>query len=292
MNPCTTRLGLLPGWEAGCLHVGPGRWCALRAWGAACIPGSPLLHFSHWLGPSCSLYNKPPAVGKGYSSRLPNLRKRAVLTPSALSDSSQPFPLKPIRLLCPWASQARILEWVDISFSRGSSRLRDRTCISCVSKIAGRFFTTEPMQKDDRNPQIRAGLVSKKHWWQAGTLAGMGGGTVLWDWTLNFWHRHQLQVHGIRTELNRRTSSEYPMTQSIGVKTHIHTYTFVHKFGSGMLWVKTVQRWCQKWQKWGFTRPTLAQRNSWFEKRKDKRAGNEESLIPEQLPTHMLWIHG
>ena len=33
--------------------------------------------------------------------------------------------------------QARILEWVVIYFSRASSRLRDRTCISC---IAGRFF--------------------------------------------------------------------------------------------------------------------------------------------------------
>ena len=34
--------------------------------------------------------------------------------------------------------QARILEWVAISFSRGSSRLRDRTQVSC---IAGRLFT-------------------------------------------------------------------------------------------------------------------------------------------------------
>ena len=34
--------------------------------------------------------------------------------------------------------QARILEWVAISFSRGSSRPRDRTQ---VSSIAGRFFT-------------------------------------------------------------------------------------------------------------------------------------------------------
>ena len=34
--------------------------------------------------------------------------------------------------------QARILEWVAIPFSRGSSHPRDRTCISC---IAGRFFT-------------------------------------------------------------------------------------------------------------------------------------------------------
>ena len=33
--------------------------------------------------------------------------------------------------------QARILEWVAISSSRGSSQPRDQTCISCVSCIAG-----------------------------------------------------------------------------------------------------------------------------------------------------------
>ena len=37
--------------------------------------------------------------------------------------------------------QARILEWVAISFSRGSSWPRNRTCISCVSCFEGRFFT-------------------------------------------------------------------------------------------------------------------------------------------------------
>ena len=41
-------------------------------------------------------------------------------------------------------SQARILEWVAISSSRGSSQPRDRTHVSC---IAGRFFTTEPPRK-------------------------------------------------------------------------------------------------------------------------------------------------
>ena len=35
-------------------------------------------------------------------------------------------------------SQARILQWVAISFSRGSSQPRDRTHVSC---IAGGFFT-------------------------------------------------------------------------------------------------------------------------------------------------------
>ena len=40
--------------------------------------------------------------------------------------------------------QARILEWVAILFSRGSSLLRARTW---VSGIAGRFFTTVPPGK-------------------------------------------------------------------------------------------------------------------------------------------------
>ena len=40
--------------------------------------------------------------------------------------------------------QARILEWVVISFFRGSSRPRDWTHVSC---LAGGFFTTEPPGK-------------------------------------------------------------------------------------------------------------------------------------------------
>ena len=41
--------------------------------------------------------------------------------------------------------QARILEWVGISFSRGSSWTRDQD--NCVSHIAGRFFTADPPGK-------------------------------------------------------------------------------------------------------------------------------------------------
>ena len=36
--------------------------------------------------------------------------------------------------------QARILEWVAISFSRGSSQPRDGTCISCISCIGKRIL--------------------------------------------------------------------------------------------------------------------------------------------------------
>ena len=59
-------------------------------------------------------------------------------TPRTVSD-----PLDPMDCSLPGSSvhgifQARILEWVAISFSRGSSRLRNRTW---VFYIAGRFFT-------------------------------------------------------------------------------------------------------------------------------------------------------
>ena len=40
--------------------------------------------------------------------------------------------------------QARILERVAISFSRGSSRPRDRTHVYCISHTGGGFFTTAP----------------------------------------------------------------------------------------------------------------------------------------------------
>ena len=43
--------------------------------------------------------------------------------------------------------QARILEWVAISSSREFPKPRDQTRISCVSCIAGRFFTTVPPGK-------------------------------------------------------------------------------------------------------------------------------------------------
>ena len=43
--------------------------------------------------------------------------------------------------------QARILEWVAMPSSRGSSQPRDRTQVSCGSCIADGFFTTEPPRK-------------------------------------------------------------------------------------------------------------------------------------------------
>ena len=56
-------------------------------------------------------------------------------------------PLCNSSLLCSFVHgilQARILEWVTVSFSRGSSRPRNPTWVSC---IAGRFFTDWAMRE-------------------------------------------------------------------------------------------------------------------------------------------------
>ena len=42
---------------------------------------------------------------------------------------------------------ARILDCVTMPSSKESSPAKDRTCISCVSCTAGRFFTAEPLGK-------------------------------------------------------------------------------------------------------------------------------------------------
>ena len=50
---------------------------------------------------------------------------------------------------------AKILEWVAMPSSRGSSRPRDWTRVSCISCIAGRFFTTEPPGNPGRSSTLK-----------------------------------------------------------------------------------------------------------------------------------------
>ena len=59
--------------------------------------------------------------------------------------------------------KARILEWVVISFSRGSSRLMDWTHVFC---LAGVFFTTEPLEKPESHDNFTLVL-----WGTAGSFS-------------------------------------------------------------------------------------------------------------------------
>ena len=56
--------------------------------------------------------------------------------------------------------QARILEWVAIAFSWGSSRPRDQSQVAYVSCIAGRFFTNWAIEEACLLPLITLGRSS------------------------------------------------------------------------------------------------------------------------------------
>ena len=102
---------------------------ALPTWTQFSEPPSPCCSCSPSSDASCSLDSLPLCVpAQSLQCCLP--------LGNAMDCSPSGFSVHGI-------SQARILEWVAIFFSRGSSQCRDRTHASCVSCIAGRFFTTE-----------------------------------------------------------------------------------------------------------------------------------------------------
>ena len=59
--------------------------------------------------------------------------------------------------------QARILEWVAISSSRGSSQQRDRTCISCVSEFFTHSTFREALWETSSSPKIIFHIAWAKH---------------------------------------------------------------------------------------------------------------------------------
>ena len=59
---------------------------------------------------------------------------------SVVSDSVTPMDCSPRGSSVQGISQPRMLEWVAISYSRGSSQPRDQTHVSCVSCIGRRIL--------------------------------------------------------------------------------------------------------------------------------------------------------
>ena len=70
--------------------------------------------------------------------QVSTLELHAVLSRSVVSDSCDPMDCSQLSSSVYGILQARVLVWVAISSSRGSSQLRDQTQVSC---IADRFFT-------------------------------------------------------------------------------------------------------------------------------------------------------
>ena len=96
--------------------------------------------------------------------------------------------------------QARILEWVAIPFSKGSSQLRDWTQISCT---AGGFFTSwatrEPLLYSNKTLLHKKLWEIKPHHWPWVEFLSSGGhGSWCYSWLLTA----TFQYHGqpLRTQ--------------------------------------------------------------------------------------------
>ena len=84
------------------------------------------------------LDSRQVAAGGGTRCTSPSKSQGVVVSRSVVGLSADLMDCSPPGSSVHGILQARILEWVAISFSRGSSRPKDRTRVSC---IASRFFT-------------------------------------------------------------------------------------------------------------------------------------------------------
>ena len=109
---------------------------------------SPRSKFSHWrviTGRMGKLPSHYEAGTRVWERKTLNLRKHLVA--QLCVTLLQPHGLRPTRFLCPWDSPtARILEWVAIPFSRGSSPPRDGTHVSCIGRQVLYHWATREAQ--------------------------------------------------------------------------------------------------------------------------------------------------
>ena len=98
---------------------------------------------------------------------------------SVMSDSLGPHGLQSTRLLCPWDFPDKntgvvkkniyiyiyiyiyILEWVAISYSRGSCKTQIEPMSPEAPALVGGFYTAEPPGKPGKNKRIKTTLIKK-----------------------------------------------------------------------------------------------------------------------------------
>ena len=138
-----THMSTLEGWFS------PDTWgaCAPLVWDVFLLPVLFVVSSTHpWFvkaHPPQGSVHRAPLSPHLLSTWLP------IMLAFVLSHSLWPMDCSPPGSLVHGVLQARILEWVAISFSRGSSRPRDWTHVSCISCIAGRFFASEATREVD-----------------------------------------------------------------------------------------------------------------------------------------------
>ena len=103
------------------------------------LPFGTFLPIPRWMTPTYLGRHRAPSWASCTIQKVPASYLFYTLVAQLCSALCNPMDCSPPGSSVHGNLQARILEWVANPFSRGSSRPSDWTCVSC---IAGRFFTT------------------------------------------------------------------------------------------------------------------------------------------------------
>ena len=91
--------------------------------------------------------------------------------------------------------QARILEWVAIPFSRGSSQPRDRTCIPCIARRILNHWTTRKSQNFHMSQNVSLLILLQLFEYVKIVLSGWAAQKQHAGWICPAVHRRSSAVH-------------------------------------------------------------------------------------------------
>ena len=117
-------------------------------------------------------------------------------------------------------SQARILEWVAISFFTGSSQPRDQTHISCIGRqILYRWATREaqPTKREHGKHPYTEISVKKIHRWQVGLWKGLNVSSY---WGHVNWNHNELLLASIRRAKLKKIVTTLSASEDAGKLDH------------------------------------------------------------------------
>ena len=103
---------------------------------------------------------------------------------SVTSNSLRPYGLRPTRLLCPWILQTRILEWVAMPSSRGSSWTKDQTRVSRIFSSYLTYKNEMPPTKDGCENSIKNNVnkvFMSGTWWKFNKTESCTTVVVKWN---------------------------------------------------------------------------------------------------------------
>ena len=98
--------------------------------------------------------------------------------------------------------QARVLEWVAISFSRGSSRPRNRTQVSCIVDRRFTIWATREVSGVNTVNMVQRNITQPPNFWRTRMALGI--------YNIIICERGQIQTFVLKTYRHKNTAKKHP----------------------------------------------------------------------------------